>query len=129
MGEGEANRCQNFMQKKVSQGKLILVREKSGKFALLKLWTPCHGSESICLPLHVCDTDLEVFVYLYVYITDLGVFVDLYIYITDLGIFISLYITDLEYLFTFTCMSLIWEYLFPFISLIRSICLPLHVYH
>ena len=23
-----------------SQGKLILVREKSGKFALLKLWTP-----------------------------------------------------------------------------------------
>ena len=29
--------------KNISHGKLILVREKSGKFALLKLWTPETG--------------------------------------------------------------------------------------
>ena len=42
VGEEESNRCQNLRAKykNVSQGKLILVKEKSGKFALLKLWTP-----------------------------------------------------------------------------------------
>ena len=57
--------------KYASQGNLILVRELSGKFALLILWTPCCGLsiESSTLPLSHCAPEKNhltngIFIYL-----------------------------------------------------------------